>query len=270
MSQGPVTERITSRDGTAIAFDRSGYGPVLVVVGGALSDRSAAAELARSLAATFTVLAYDRRGRGDTGDTPPYAVEREVEDLEALVEAAGGSAFVFGHSSGGVLALEAARAMPGAIPRVALYEPVFLVDDSRPPLPEDYLEQLQELVAAGRRADAVAYFMMSAVGVPPASVASLREAPFWPALESVAHTLPYDARIVQAGMTGDPRSVRRWATFPVPTLVMNGGAGAPWLRHAAGALADVLPDARLRTLEGQDHDPAADVLAPELEAFFLG
>ncbi len=129
---------MTSKDGTTIAFERSGEGPPLVVVGGALNDRHAAATLAGLLAPNFTVYAYDRRGRGDSGDTPPYAVEREVEDLQALVEEAGGTAFVLGHSSGAVLALEAAAATPG-ITKLVLYEPPFIVDDSRPPLPDDYV-----------------------------------------------------------------------------------------------------------------------------------
>jgi pimeloyl-ACP methyl ester carboxylesterase len=263
-------ERTVSRDGTTIAFDRSGHGHAIVLVSGALGDRSVAAPLAERLAPRSTVIAYDRRGRGDSGDTAPYSPDREVEDLEALIGAVGGSASLFGHSSGGVLALEVARASPGRIRKLALYEPVFIVDDSRPLPPEDYLQRLEELVAANRRGDAVEYFMTRGVGAPPESVASMREGEFWPALEALAHTIPYDARIVQAGMTGDPAPLRRWATLPVPTLVMNGTAGAPWLHRAARALADVLPDARHRTLEGQDHGPASHVLTPVLDEFLAG
>ena len=262
-------ERTTSKDGTTIAFERSGHGPAIVLVSGALGDRSVAAPLADRLASRSTVITYDRRGRGDSGDVAPYSPRREVEDLEALIGVVGGSASMFGHSSGGVLALEAARASPDRIPRLALYEPVFIVDDSRPLLPDDYLQRLEELVAANRRGDAVEYFMTRGVSAPPQSVASMRDGTFWPALEALAHTLPYDARIVEAGMTGDQAPLRRWAGLPVPTLVMNGTAGAPWL-DAARALADVLPDARYHALEGQDHGPAADVLAPVLDEFLAG
>src|SRR5512137_163645 len=146
-------QKVTSKDGTAIAFDKTGQGPAIILVGGALSDRSAAVPLASLLAPHFTVFAYDRRGRGDSGDTAPYAVEREVEDIDALIDTAGGSAFVFGHSSGAVLALEAARGLSHKIPRLALYEPPFIVDDSRPPMPEDFRARLQGLLAEGRRGD---------------------------------------------------------------------------------------------------------------------
>jgi pimeloyl-ACP methyl ester carboxylesterase len=260
-------ERTTSSDGTTIAYDRTGRGPAIVVVGGALSDRGAAAELAAQLAPRFTVIAYDRRGRGDSGDVAAYAPEREIEDIGALIAAVDGTAVVFGHSSGGVLALEAARSFPDAIPKLALYEPVFIVDDSRAPLPGDYLERLDGLVAAGRRGDAVEYFMTNGVGEPAESVASFRGEPFWPALEALAHTLPYDARVVEEGMTGDPAPLRRWAGITMPALVMHGSESPPWLQHAARAIAAILPAARLRTLEGQDHGPNAELLGQALEGF---
>jgi pimeloyl-ACP methyl ester carboxylesterase len=145
-------------------------GSPLILVGGGLSDRSASAPLAALLASHFTVFAYDRRGRGDSGDRAPYAVEREVEDIQALIAEAGGSAFVFGHSSGAVLALETgARGL--AITKLALYEPPFMIDKSRPPLPKDYRERLRDLLSWGRRGEAVEYFMTIAVGVPTEAVA---------------------------------------------------------------------------------------------------
>src|SRR5438552_7726832 len=165
---------VISKDGTAIAFDQSGQGPALILVAGATATRVAEAELSAHLAPHFTVFAYDRRGRGESGDTAPYAVEREVEDIEALINEAGGSAFVFGHSSGAVLALEAARRLATKITKLAVYEPPFIVDDSRPPLPEDYVTQLTELVSSGRRSEAVEYFMTKAVGVPVQEVAQMR------------------------------------------------------------------------------------------------
>jgi pimeloyl-ACP methyl ester carboxylesterase len=262
-------EDVTSRDGTPIAFDRSGEGSSIVLVGGALADRSAAAELAAHLAPRFTVIAFDRRGRGDSGDTAPYAVEREVEDIEALINATGGEAFVLGHSSGAVLALESARTTPDRITKLALYEPPFIVDDSRPLPPADYVTRLDDLVSAGRRGDAVEFFMTSAVGVPADVVSGMRQQPFWSSLESTAHTLAYDGTIMKDTMGGSPAPLRRWASVGVPTLVMDGGASPDWQRHAVRALADVLPDAQQRTLEGQDHGPASEVLAPALVEFFL-
>jgi len=258
---------VTSRDGTTIAFDRSGAGWPILLVGGALSDRSAAASLAPLLAPHFTVFAYDRRGRGDSGDTPPYAVEREVEDLGALITEAGGSASVFGHSSGAVLALEA-TALGLAITRLALYEPPFIVDDSRPALPGDYVTQLTELTSSGRPGDAVELFLTKGVGVPVDMVAQMRSSPMWPAMESLAHTLAYDGAIMGDTMSGNPLPIERWASVTAPTLVLDGGASPPWARTAVQALANVFPDVRRRTLEGQDHGPASEVLAPVLEEFF--
>lgn len=260
---------VTSKDGTTIAFDRSGEGPPLVVVGGALSTRGAAETLAALLAPSFTVYAYDRRGRGDSGDTPPYAVEREVEDIQALVEEGGGSAFAFGHSSGGALALETAAATLG-ITKLALYEPPFIVDASRPPLPDDSIERITELASTGRRGDAVEYFMVTGVLVPPDAVAPMKDAPFWPALEAVAHTLPYDMKVMGDHMSGTPLPSDRWASVTIPTLVVDGGASPPWLGNAAQGLVDVLPDARRRTIEGQTHDVDPTLLVPVLEEFFAG
>lgn len=258
---------VTSNDGTTIAFDRSGGGPPVILVGGALSDRTAAARLAALLAPRFTVISYDRRGRGDSGDTPPYAVDREIEDLAALIDAAGGDAFVFGHSSGAALALHAAAAGI-AIPRLALYEPPFSVDDSRVALPADYGSHLDELIASGRRGDAVEYFMTVAVAAPPELVAGMRHSPGWPAMEAMAHTITYDNAVMGDTMRGSPAPLRRFAAVQAPTLVMDGGASPAWLQNAARALASVLPDAQHRTLEGQTHgfDPA--VLAPVLVEFF--
>jgi pimeloyl-ACP methyl ester carboxylesterase len=259
---------VTSQDGTSIAFDRSGEGPVLVLVGGALSDRLGAAPLAERLAPRFSVICYDRRGRGDSGDTAPYAVEREVEDIEALINEAGGTAFVHGHSSGAVLALEAANRLSDKITKLSLYEPPFIVDDSRPPPPQDYVQQVSTLVAADRRGDAVAYFMTEVVGMPGEAVREMRNAPTWAGLEALAHTLPYDIAVLGDNMAGNPLPTERWAAARMLTLVMDGGASPPWIRHAAQALANVLANAQHRTLEGQTHDVAPAVLGPELERFF--
>jgi pimeloyl-ACP methyl ester carboxylesterase len=262
-------EKVFSKDGTAIAFDRSGEGSPIILVGGATQYRaidSRTAQLAERLAEHFTVFHYDRRGRGDSGDTLPHAVEREVEDLEALIIEAGGSAYVFGMSSGAVLALEAARRL--AITKLALYEPPFIVDDSRPPLPENYVAQLNELTSAGRRGDALALFMTEAAGVPAEFIAPMRNEPFWPAFEEVAHTIAYDGTIMGDTMSGSPLPLKKWASVTVPTLVIDGGASPAWMQRAARALADVLPNAQRRILEGQTHDVAPELLAPVLQEFF--
>jgi pimeloyl-ACP methyl ester carboxylesterase len=263
-------DTVKSKDGTTIAFDRSGEGPALILVGGALQHRAldpSTAQLASLLAPSFTVHNYDRRGRGDSGDTVPYAVEREIEDLDALIDEAGGSAFVFGMSSGAVLALDAA-ANRLAITKLALYEPPMVVDDSRPPVPEDYVARLTELASCDRPGDAIEVFMTEGVGLPAEAVASMRGAPFWPAFEAVAHTLAYDGAIVAATMSGKPLPTDRWASVTIPTLVVDGDASPAWARNAVRALVDVLPAARRRTLEGQTHQVDPEVLAPVLEEFY--
>jgi pimeloyl-ACP methyl ester carboxylesterase len=267
-------KKVLSRDGTAIAFDRSGQGPAIILVGGATSTRSAAASLAAALAPHFTVFAYDRRGRGDSGDTVPYAVEREVEDIDALIGEAGGKAFVFGHSSGAVLALEAARLLPSRILKLAVYEPPFIIDDSRPPAPRDYAARLTQLVSEGRRGDAVSFFMTE-VGTPPEGIAYMRQSPMWAGLEAIAPTLAYDVTVIGNTQSGDPQTLRKWASVTVPTLVMDGTVfmGSQekhaFMRRGAQELASILPHGQHRTLEGQDHGPADDVLVPALVEFFL-
>jgi pimeloyl-ACP methyl ester carboxylesterase len=256
----------TSSDGTTIAFDRSGHGPPVIFVGGALTDRSASEPMAALLDPHFTVFSYDRRGRGDSGDTPPYAVQREIEDIGALIDEAGGSASVVGGSSGAVLALEAAA---GGLPitRLALYEPPFIVDDSRAPLRSDYVTTLTELAAAGLRGDAVEFFMTEGVEVPADVVAEMRSAPYWAALENVAHTLAYDGAVMGDMMSGTPLPLRRFASVEVPTLVIDGGASPAWARSAVAAIVDVLRNAQRRTLEGQTHDVAPEALAPVVGEF---
>lgn len=260
-------ETVVSKDGTTIAFDRYGGGPPLILVSGATATRAAETSLAETMSEDFTVLSYDRRGRGDSGDTLPYAVEREMEDLEALINEAGGSAFVFGHSSGGVLALRA-TASGLEIPKLAVYEPPFIVDNSRPSVPDDYVEHLDHLIAEGRKDDALEYFMTKAVGIPEEYIEQMKAAPFWEMSKSVAHTIPYDGRVMGNTMSGKPLSKEPWDSIEAPTLVIDGGASEAWMRHGARQLADILPDSQHVTLEGQDHGPANEVLAPVLVEFF--
>jgi pimeloyl-ACP methyl ester carboxylesterase len=266
-----TTSTVRSRDGTDIAFDRSGQGPALILVGGATQYRAidaSTAELASLLAERFAVVHYDRRGRGDSGDTAPYAVEREIEDLEALITDGGGQALVYAMSSGGALALDAA-AHGLAITKLALYDPPFIVDDSRPPLPKNYVEHLRELVAAGNRGDAVAYMMTTAAGVPPEYVAQMRDEPFWPTFEAVAHTIAYDGEIIGDTMSGNPLPRGRWAAVTTPTLVIESGAAEASLGAAVGALVDILPNAKRRSLDGVAfHEASPDLLAPLVTEFF--
>jgi pimeloyl-ACP methyl ester carboxylesterase len=260
---------VISQDGTTIAYDRSGDGPALILVGGAFQYRAfdpRTGQLAELLAPHFTVYHYDRRGRGDSGDIAPYAVEREIEDLAALVEAAGGSAYLFGMSSGAPLALDAvAHGLP--ITKLVVYEAPFIVDDSRPPI--SIWGRVSEAVAAGRRGDAVRIFM-KAVEVPAFFIALMRVMPVWSKLKAVAHTLPYDGAIVQDNQRGQPLPARRWASVTIPTLVLDGGKSPVWMRHAMRSLATVLPNARYLTLDGQTHMVKAPVHAPALVEFFTG
>jgi pimeloyl-ACP methyl ester carboxylesterase len=261
---------VISKDGTPIAFDQSGEGSAIILVAGATATRLAEASLASALAHNFTVFAFDRRGRGESGDTTPYAVEREVEDIDALISEAGGLAFVFGHSSGAVLALEAARLLKDKIKKLAMYEPPFIIDDSRPPIPQDYVPHLNKLIAEGRRSEAVEYFMTDAMLVPAEMVAQMRSTPMWQQIEAVAQTIPYDGTIMGDTMSGNPATLKKWASVTVPTLVMVGGASPAFFNNSAQALVDILPNAKSRILAGQDHGPADDVLAPALVEYFKG
>ena len=259
---------VESADGTPIAVDSEGQGPALVLVDGAFGHRGFGpnVKLAPLLAERFTVIRYDRRGRGDSGDTPPYAVERELEDLEAVIAQAGGKAHVYGISSGGVLGLEAAHRIAG-IDKLALYELPFVVDDSRAPVPDDFASHLEDLVRAGRRGKAVDYFMASGVGVPGVFVSLMRFMPGRSKLKSVAHTAPYDAALLGDSGSGAPLPPGRWPRA-TPTLVAVGEKSPAWMRNGMRALSDVLPNAELRVLEGQTHLVKPKVLAPVLEEFF--
>jgi pimeloyl-ACP methyl ester carboxylesterase len=254
-------ETVTSKDGTTIAFDRLGSGPPVVLVCGGSVDRTADAAIAQELASDFTVFNYDRRGRGDSGDTLPYAIEREVEDIEAVIGVAGGSAFLWGSSSGAVLALIAAESVP--VWKLALWEPPFIPDDLPRP-PEDQVSQYETMVAEGRRGDAVEYFMTKVIGMPSEVVAGARTQPWWAATEALAHTLAYDARIM--GDYSIPKDLV--ASVKVPTMVIAGGADFPWMRQTAETLAAALPDGQVRILVGQGHDVDPGVLAPVLREFF--
>jgi pimeloyl-ACP methyl ester carboxylesterase len=255
-----VADRVTSRDGTSIAFERVGAGPALILVdaaGNYRDFRPLRAPVER-LAADFTVHLYDRRGRGASTDTPPYAVEREVEDLDALIGAAGGSAFVYAMSSGCLLALHAA-AGGLAIPRLALFEPP--IEPREAPTGEtEFTRELVQLVAAGRRRDAVEFFHRG-IGVPEEIMAQMTP-PVWAALEAVAHTLVYDSIISDATSLALIRSVT------VPTLVLASQGSSGDLTAMAATVAQALPNGVAHSLPGEWHGVADDVLAPALAGFF--
>ncbi|WP_405844363.1 alpha/beta fold hydrolase [Streptomyces sp. NBC_01518] len=257
-----MDKKTVSRDGTAIAYERIGAGPPVVLVGGAMTTGDGLLPLAAQLAHRFGAVPYDRRGRGASGDTAPFAVAREVEDLAALIDAVGGSAALYGHSSGAALALHAAASgLP--VTQVALYEPPFALDTTGAKERAEYTGRLTELLAEGRHGDAVALFM-ALTGAPPEMIDGARHSPMWPGMEAIAPTLAYDDAAMGDGLV----PVERLASLSVPVLTIAGGASAEWMREAARAVADAAPDGTYRTLEGQTHmvDPA--VLAPLLTEFF--
>ena len=266
-----ATEFATSADGTRIAYEVSGSGPALVLVDGALCHRAMGPSrgLAAELAGGFTVHTYDRRGRGES-DLPrsPYSVAREVEDLVAVIGAAGGAAHVAGVSSGGALALEAARRR-APIKRLAVYEAPFILDDTHPGNDPQLPQQLQALVDAGRRGEAVKTFMRT-VGVPAPFIALMRFMPAWKRLTAAAHTLPYDFSIVIDHEQGEPLPAGYYDNVQPETLVMAGGKSPAYLRNAQAAIADALPHAHLEVLAGQTHMVKAKVVGPVLEGFLAG
>ncbi len=260
-------QTVLSKDGTTIAYEQTGQGPVVILVVGALCSRttSGAVELAQRLSSEFTVINYDRRGRGESSDTAPYSICREVEDLAALIETAGGHAHLYGHSSGGALVLEAALALGAQVSRLALYEAPYNDDPSVRPAWQTYLADLMRLLAEDRQGDAVARFMRH-VGTPTAQIDGMRHAPFWPGLEAIAPTLAYDHAFLLGPESSVP--VAHVANLEQPTLLMSGGASFPFMRETALTLEAAMPNASAVVLEGQTHEVDAAVLAPVLTDFF--
>lgn len=251
-------EQVQSADGTSIVFEHSGMGPALVLIVGAFNDRSSTKALASGLASVFTVYAYDRRGRGDSGDTQPYAIEREVEDLAAVIEAAGGSAFVYGHSSGAALALEAAaRGIP--IRGLAVYEPPYTDGPT-----DAFAAQLAEMTADGRASDAAAAFLRL-MGTPDAVIEQMKSASYWGHMTSFAHTLAYEVLLCNNGLV----PADRLAKISAPTLALAGGESPAWAQEGARAIAAAVPRGQARVLEGQSHGVADGILIPVLTEFFV-
>lgn len=260
-----MSARVRSRDGTAIAYDRAGSGPPLILVDGALCSRAFGPmpKMAAALAPGFTVYTYDRRGRNESADTAPYDVRREVEDIEALIREAGGSAYLCGLSSGGALALEAAAAgLP--IRKLALYEPPYVGGTNGKGPEPDHRARLEQILAQGRRGDAVTYFMVDMVGMPAFFGWIMRLMPMWSKLKAVAHTLPYDAAVM--GSWSVPAATA--ARVKVPTLVIGGAKSPERLRTAVERTAAAVPGAEPKLLAGQTHNVSAQALAPVLTEFF--
>ena len=259
---------VTSKDGTTIAFDQWGEGPTVILVDGALQYRAfdqGMVPLAELLAPHFTVIHYDRRGRGDSTDTQPYALEREIEDIEALIDEAGGSASLYGISSGAALAMEAAIEVGDKVSKLAMYEAPYNDDEAAQQAWRKYVKELRELLDAGRKGDAVGLFMML-VGASPEDVEGIRQTPMWPLWESIGHTLAYD----HIAALGEDAAIptERAARVNLPALVMDGSESFPFMHTTAVALAKAMPKGRHRTLEGQTHEVASDVIAPVLIEFF--
>ena len=257
-------KKVTSKDGTQIAYDSAGRGRVVILVLGALNSRKSGAKLAKLLASRFTVISFDRRGRGDSTDTAPYSPQREVEDIAALIGAVGEPVCLYGHSSGAALALEAAIKLGKKVRKVAIYEVPYTLHAKERQEASEYYKRLKKSLGSGHRGEAVALFIRS-VGESDKQIQALKRMPMWRGLEKLAPTLAYDSEVLGKGHS---LPATRLSRITVPTLVMHGGAGAPFMRDAAQAVSKVIPKARLRTLPGQTHGVSPKVLAPVLEKFF--
>lgn len=259
--------QVISKDGTSIAYDKTGIGPAVLLVDGAMTYRAffgLRGPLSAGISKHFTVYAYDRRGRGESTDTKPYAVEREIEDIEALIEEAGGSVYLFGISSGAVLALKAAAELGATrVAKLALYEAPLTFGNEAKQASAQYTRQLTELLEADKRGDAVALFMAT-VGLPAEMIKGMRHSPEWPIMEALAPTLAYDNAIMGDGSL--PVDAAKAATMPA--LVLDGSASPDFMHEAAEALAKAMPHAERKTLEGQTHEVSPEALAPVLISFF--
>jgi pimeloyl-ACP methyl ester carboxylesterase len=251
-------EHAHSADGTLIAYECSGTGPPLVLVHGALGDHNAWFALVPLLAPHFTLYTIDRRGRGASGDTPPYAVEREVEDVIAVLEAIGEPVALFGHSSGAVLSLAVARRVP-SIGKLIVYEPPVPVDQQSARAPANVQEQMQALLAAGNRDDVIRLTMHLTMQAPEAEIDAMQANPMWSYLTALAHTAPYDMAI-----WAHPYAPHDLAAVHIPTLFLIGEVTLPWLKSASETIAALLPNSHITIIPGQDH--MATIGAPDLVA----
>jgi pimeloyl-ACP methyl ester carboxylesterase len=252
---------VTSADGTNIAYAEQGSGPPLIFVAGAFNDHTAGASLAKVLARNFTVITYDRRGRGQSSDAPDYTMQKEIEDIAALLTVIGEPPALLGFSSGAVLIMEGARQSLG-FGKLILVEPPYLLDDSRPRPSKTSVLELKALVDAGERGAAVERFQAEYVGIPPEIIEQLRQAPFRPNLETIAHTTVYDATIV-GDLSLDPELPEAIAQ---PVLIIAGTDSAPFLVETCKALADMVPNGRYAGIDDMNHD-LTPALAPAIVKF---
>jgi pimeloyl-ACP methyl ester carboxylesterase len=261
-----------SMDGTRIAYEQTGRGPLLILVSAALTDRDGDRPLAKQLASRFTVLNYDRRGRGKSTNTERYAVEREIEDLVTLANTSTGPVYLFGSSSGAVLALDAANRLGTKVTKVFLYEPPFIVDNSRPPLSGSLLNEINAALAANDRAKAITLFFNKGMGVPRPGVLLMKLfLPAWENMLKLAHTAPYDLMILSGTQSGNPLPCDRWSHANAPTMVAVGATSEPFFHSGAKALAGVLPSVSYESLDGLDHSAvlmAPQAIATALRQFF--
>ncbi len=270
---GAVQKTAISKDGTVIAYEQSGSGPALIVVSGALADRSGNRRLARHLSDLFTVINYDRRGRGASGNTSPYTIEKEVEDIAALVDASGGSAFLFGSSSGSVLALDAAAHLGPKVKKLYMFEPPFIVDSSRPPMDTTLSAAIDRQIAVGKRGEAVRLFFTKGMGIPSFGVTMMRFLmPGWSKMCSMAHTIPYDLLILDGTQAGQPLPAERWKNATVPIKVSVGGRSEAFFHSGAKGLIETLPSSQYQSLDGLNHGAvllAPGALAKDVQGFLL-
>ncbi len=258
---------VTSKDGTCIAYEQTGQGPTVISVAGALQYRSwdeGTKKIAAMMAPDFTFVEYDRRGRGDSSDTQPFAVEREIEDIEALIDAVGGPAYIYGLSSGAALAFEAALALGSKVKKLAMYEAPYNSDATARQAWVEYRRKLDEFVTQGRGGDAVILFMQL-VGMPDEHVEGMRHSEIFPVFEAIGYTLAYDAAEL-----GDEADVPldKAARLTIPVLTIDGSESYPFMHTTAVALAKAMPRGEQRTLQGQTHEVTPEALTPVLIEFF--
>jgi pimeloyl-ACP methyl ester carboxylesterase len=268
-----IQKTVNSKDGTLIAYEQTGGGPVVILVSAALADRDGARRLTRQLASSFTVINYDRRGRGKSSNAGPYAVEREIEDLEALVNAVGEPVFLFGSSSGAVLALDAGSRFGTRVKKLFLYEPPFIVDGSHPPIPASLQSEIENAVAANKRDEAVALFFRNGMGIPAAGITFMRLLmPAWRDMVAIAPTATYDLKILAGTQSGKPLPADRWSRTTSPVMVAVGMKSEAFFHNGAKALTAMLPAAEYRSLDGLDHSAVLmgpQALAAAIRQYFV-
>jgi len=259
-----VRAKVTSKDGTTIVYEKAGHGEVVILVLGALNSRKSGSKLAKLLASHFTVISYDRRGRGNSTDTEPYSPHREFEDIVSLIDAVEGPVCLYGHSSGAAIALQVGSKLDKQVKKLAIYEAPYSIDDQESKTASEYSGQLKKLLKEGNNEDAVALFIRS-VGVSEKQIQAMKHMPMWRGLEAMAPTLAYDSEVMGEGHT---LPVSLLKNIKIPTLVMHGGSGTLQMRNAAQAISKHIPHVLIRTLAGQTHGVSPKVLAPVLIEFF--